>query len=153
MKECTKCKEIKPLTEYYNHVKHGPRPACKACTKLESAKNWKNNKANIDKKNREWRAANPNKVYKIMRKVRLKRKYNITPETFDLMLKNQGNKCRICGLDQKDSGRIFVVDHSHKTGKVRSILCDSCNTALGLLKENPDTIESMRQYSIEFKEV
>lgn len=71
------------------------------------------------------------------------RKYGVSPDCFQLMLAVQKNACAICK-------EIFLkpphVDHCHKTGEVRGLLCGSCNRALGLLKDSPDLLESAKEY-------
>lgn len=143
MKKCTKCEIQKPLIEFYNHVKFGPRPECKECSKARNADNWKKNKEKIDKKAREWQEANKDKLATYTRKQNLKRKYGLTIEAYEEMLKSQESKCAIC---YQLSDKTLAVDHSHETGIVRSLLCNPCNTALGLLKEDIKIIESMKKY-------
>ena len=77
----------------------------------------------------------------------LKRNYGLTFEEFESMLSDQDNCCAICG-STKPLGRHkrFNVDHHHKTGKVRGLLCSNCNTALGLVDDNIHTLKSMIKY-------
>ena len=73
------------------------------------------------------------------------RSYGLTIEQFDLMLKSQRNKCAICKT--KEWGRPSPsIDHCHKTGKVRGLLCNNCNRAIGLLKDNIGTLENAQKY-------
>ena len=77
---------------------------------------------------------------------KLKRKYGITLDEYNLMfLKQQGN-CLICSIHQSILKRPLVVDHCHNTGKVRGLLCSNCNTALGLLKEDEEIIKNLLEY-------
>jgi len=76
----------------------------------------------------------------------LRKKYNITAEQYYEMFKNQEYKCLICKDSQSNHGRKFCVDHNHITKKVRGILCQPCNTAMGLLKENLHTLKTMIDY-------
>jgi len=82
----------------------------------------------------------------------LKIKYGITLEEYEQMLKNQNQCCKIC--KSKKPGRKgvkrFAVDHCHKTNKVRGLLCMSCNTAIGLLNENPVLFDAAKQYLEEY---
>ena len=73
------------------------------------------------------------------KKYHLKSLYGLSLTDFDNLLLAQNNKCPICGqpLDLQKPKNV-VVDHSHKTGKVRGILCSNCNKALGFLKDNPE---------------
>ena len=59
--------------------------------------------------------------------------YGITPEDFGFFLGKQENKCAICGT-QHDNNYRWCVDHDHKTGAVRGVLCTKCNTALGFIE-------------------
>lgn len=70
------------------------------------------------------------------RKVKLKR-YGLSIEQFDEMLRSQAFACAICG-NGKAGGRngTWHVDHCHETKKIRGLLCHHCNTALGLFKDN-----------------
>ena len=59
----------------------------------------------------------------------------------------QEGKCPCCGEFRSNTGiNGLVVDHCHTTGKIRQLLCSSCNTALGLLKEKEDTILNLLDY-------
>jgi len=60
-------------------------------------------------------------------------KYNLTVEQFHRMYLNQRGLCAICGKRMID--RDCHVDHDHATGKVRALLCGTCNTGLGLFKD------------------
>ena len=57
---------------------------------------------------------------------------NVISDEALLALKKEITQCVICGNNEK-----LVVDHDHKTGKVRGILCNNCNTGLGMLQDNP----------------
>jgi fructose-1,6-bisphosphatase len=72
----------------------------------------------------------------------LKRNFGITLAEYDQMLEDQHGICAICGGVNPD-GKRLAVDHDHETGKVRGLLCTSCNTRLGFLEIHRDAI---RQY-------
>ncbi len=61
------------------------------------------------------------------------------------MVNNQSNKCKGCG-DIFKSEPDIKIDHCHNTGIVRGLLCSHCNTALGLLKDNPSTLKNLLKY-------
>lgn len=66
---------------------------------------------------------------------------------YDEMLVKQHGKCAICGSTLNSSRYTkFAVDHCHKTGKVRGLLCTSCNTALGLMKDSPERLQAAAKY-------
>lgn len=59
----------------------------------------------------------------------------------------QGNVCAICAQQMTDKGRLrWCLDHNHTTGQIREILCNNCNTALGLLNEDPNRCAAMVKY-------
>jgi hypothetical protein len=92
------------------------------------------NKEAIKTKARQWELANPEKKRARNRVVRLRKEYGITPAQFDAMLAFQRGRCDICRRSFRSSRHIHV-DHNHETGKVRSLLCATCNTALGHLEK------------------
>lgn len=72
-------------------------------------------------------------------------RYNLTPERYSEILSEQDGLCGVCRgpIDGKRRG---PVDHDHDTGQVRGILCHGCNTALGLLKDDPNTLRAAIAY-------
>ena len=64
-----------------------------------------------------------------------------TPIDYYEILKLQNNKCNICKVDKCSTGKNFCIDHNHDTGKVRGLLCYSCNTKLGWYEKNKISIE------------
>lgn len=83
----------------------------------------------------------------------LKANYGMSLEDYNFMERCQDGKCYICkqppiGKSQQTS--ILHVDHDHVTGKVRALLCQSCNIALGLVKDNQTTLSAMITYLKKF---
>lgn len=64
----------------------------------------------------------------------LKNAYGITEQEYRKLLRRQHGVCAICGAKPKN--QTLAVDHDHETGKVRGLLCRSCNVALGCLKDD-----------------
>ena len=91
----------------------------------------------INRKKKEFYRKNKENHLLLVRKNKLIKKFGITLEHFNLMLKNQNNKCAIC---KKEECRNLAVDHDHKTGKIRGLLCLNCNTGLGSFKDNLDLL-------------
>ncbi len=75
------------------------------------------------------------------RSLMLRKKYGLTEADYATKLVSQNGVCAICHQPEtaKRKGKPLplVVDHDHKTGKVRSLLCSKCNAAIGMLCENP----------------
>lgn len=87
------------------------------------------------------------------RSYKLMNKYGITVAQYDEMLDRQGGCCAICGSDdpkQKPNGYSsrysFAVDHCHRTGAVRGLLCRNCNQGLGHFDDNRDSLQQAISY-------
>lgn len=80
----------------------------------------------------------------------LKRTYNITTEDYTEMLQKQKGLCKICGSSgfvmAKHHKMKLVVDHCHKSGNVRGLLCHNCNRALGLLQDSVSNLQASIVY-------
>lgn len=141
LKTCSVCKEQKELNNFYNQLasKDGLYPRCKECDYLAQKK--------YINKNRE-------RFKKARRAIYLKHKYKITSETFEKLLIEQNFVCYICGKHQnKNLGpggyggqQSLAIDHNHITGKIRGLLCNTCNRALGLFNDNANLIERAANY-------
>jgi hypothetical protein len=73
------------------------------------------------------------------------RQYHLKKEEYYQMLKDQKNKCEICGVEfinEKD----ISIDHNHHTGRVRGLLCHKCNHAIGFSYDNPLILISAIKY-------
>lgn len=133
MKTCTKCGQTKPLNEFYGHKNpNGKRPDCKTCNKAL---------AGVRQKKRR------RKTPEVFANTALRQKFGISLDVYNLMLEDQGGGCQICGTKNSGKGkRYFSVDHDHKTGRIRGLLCHSCNAGLGMFKDNPDFLQSAIKY-------
>ena len=94
---------------------------------------------------RNWVANNPEKAKELSRKTHIMRKFGMTIEEYDSMLLAQNGVCAICSTTCS-TGYSLAVDHDHTTGKIRALLCKNCNTAIGLFKENTDTMTKAIDY-------
>lgn len=124
MKTCSKCKKEKPVGEFYyeSKVRSGLSACCKKCKGLSGA---------------AWTRRNPESKQISHRRSR----YGLEPGDYASLLERFGGKCGVCG----GSNRI-EIDHCHKTGKVRGILCRNCNHALGKFQDS----EAMLSRAIEY---
>lgn len=120
-----------------------------------SAKKWKEvNQDHVKQYAKAYREQNKEKLNKnkrdnpdYHRNLHLKRNYRISLDEYNLMLEAQEGRCLGCTIfyTQSSRGR-FHVDHCHTTGKIRGLLCHNCNTALGLIKDNIDTLSMLISY-------
>jgi hypothetical protein len=114
------------------------RPKCKQCMGAEQNANgsrYKDSEARRRGDRDRW----------------LRKKYGIDIDTYEVLLARQGGRCAICrtgepGGPTPDSA--FHVDHCHASAKVRGLLCRSCNTAIGLLGEDPDRLAAAAAYLV-----
>lgn len=139
MKRCTKCCALKPLSEFFRDraKRHGYMAQCKVCKKA-AFKKWKAKKPDFDRR-RYW----GNRDYE--RERHLIRKYGVTFETYRRLLEVQHGQCAICGRPEP-SNRMLDVDHDHATGRVRGLLCTSCNRVLGHAQDSASRLRRAADY-------
>lgn len=133
VKVCVKCNKEKNVKEFYKNkgTRDGLASYCKKCSSIASCAYTK---------------AHPEKNRLKMLKYKLRHKYGITFKQYEQMREDQNNKCAICDSSNDGSGHALCVDHDHKTGKVRALLCGKCNRGLGMYN---DSIELLKR-SIEY---
>ncbi len=132
MKTCRKCCVNKPFSDYYkasSGTKDGYRHECKECWKTQCSNYFQENKETLKQKSKDW-------YYRTS--------YGLTQEDVKSLKDSYDNKCPVCAR------RDLVVDHCHTTGKVRGCLCNRCNQALGLLDEDVESMERLKDYMKNF---
>ena len=130
-----------------HYANHPELKAKRAAQKREREINDPECKARRLARQREYRANHPE--YKAEQAARQrKRTYGIDDHTYRAMLENCGHRCPICKTPF--NGAIFnlqpVVDHCHKTGIIRGILCFACNASLANLLDNPKLLRAAAHY-------
>lgn len=156
-KICSKCGEEKTYSEFYK----GSGNRCKIChntdcvnrNKLvpeknrERAKRWYHKQPENGRKSivkaLEWQRKNKERDSLNKFKYNLKRNYGLSYEDYCKKAEEQKGLCAICF---KPPYRNLDVDHNHSTGKNRGLLCGNCNTAIGLLKEDPQLFTQALAY-------
>lgn len=114
----------------------------------EEAKNY--HKLKLDFKRKEL-LNNPEDLRK-RKDLQRCRKFKLSLEEYYKMRDLQNNKCYLCGLDAcYNTNKTLAIDHCHFTGKIRKLLCNSCNTLLGMTKENVEYIKKLIDYIEEHK--
>lgn len=127
-KKCSKCKEIKSLSEFSKDKQHfsGRKSACKACSSVYF---------------KQWRQKNIEQVKEQDKIKQIKRTYNVSHEEALNYHNNRTGECPICGnIDFR------VIDHCHTTGKIRGFICSACNSLLGYSRDNIKTLENAIKY-------
>jgi hypothetical protein len=87
---------------------------------------------------REWQVSNKARHKQLLRKGHLKQKYGLTLVEYDAFLVRQNGVCALCYSVDK---RALSVDHDHKTGRVRALLCHKCNVLVGCLESRPRNLD------------
>lgn len=126
-KPCALCGIEKPVGEYSgrSNTTDGLHTRCKAC-ESEGAKAWRR------------RPGSRARIEQWARPARLRSRYGLTVADYDRMFASQGGVCALCGkppLGGVKSQRLHV-DHDHATGRVRGLLCNACNRAIGALGDD-----------------
>jgi|688.fasta_scaffold184467_1 hypothetical protein len=142
-RKCSICNVVKVLEkDFYkqspNRNTHGNGylKQCKACVLERNRKSSQKNKKKI-------------------RENKLIYRYGITVEDYEQLLNSQNSCCAICQTKNPSSKRkavrYFCVDHCHATGKVRGLLCSTCNTALGLFEDSQKNLIEAVNYLNRFE--
>lgn len=127
-KTCTKCAELRPLTDFHKQGKYR-KSRCKFCTKGENAGMY----ARLTEEQKA----------RYKRRERAKR-YGLTLEEHDDLF-DRHERCPIC-LTEDPGPKGWFIDHDHETGKVRGLLCSTCNFAIGLLYDNVANLTRAQAY-------
>lgn len=98
---------------------------------------------------RKWARANKKRVAFLARRSAFRRKYGLSLGGYDSILASQSGLCAICHAPPTPENckcGLLVVDHCHKSGKVRGLLCSNCNSGLGFFKESTQFLLHARHY-------
>ena len=146
VKQCIVCGEnFNPIQ--YNHSICSPE--CQQVRKRQTKRVWsnKNYKSSTKIKNRtnKWREKNKEKNKNNQKNNYYKRIYGITLAEYEELGKSQDWKCAICGENLNEKIRSHL-DHDHKTGNIRGILCHLCNVGIGHLRDSVHLLEKALVY-------
>lgn len=115
----------------------------------------KHNTSNKEKRKHYYQDPVRKQKYK---NLHLKYKYGLSLESYNKMLDEQNNTCKICKKEERCKNNQFngklsmlAVDHCHKTGKVRGLLCATCNKALGAFNDDIEIMSNAIRYLQENK--
>lgn len=140
-KRCADCARELPLTAFTRSGRYR-RSYCRDCSNARSRRYGAENRPKRNARLRQWRAANPDAARAKDHRARLMRKYRMTPEQVEAMRVAQGGRCLLCGT----STRLLVLDHDHRDGGVRGLLCRSCNTIVGQIEQAPAMLDRLADY-------
>lgn len=95
----------------------------------------------------DWRAKNRDRVAYRGWVNTLRKRYGMTVAEFEEMERAQGGVCAICGRPETTRRlKRLSVDHDHDSGRVRGLLCNQCNTGIGLMGDDPDRLTAAAAY-------
>lgn len=136
MKTCSRCKISKENNGFHkcSRNKDNLQSWCKLCAQDPNVK--------ADRLKYRNRPEVKQKRSLYIRSWQLKREYNLTLDQYNQMLEQQNYSCLICEREQSIFDKKLSVDHDHKTGKIRGLLCSNCNAMLGHIN---DDIQKMKR--------
>ncbi len=164
-KICRKCGVEKEIHFFYStkRFEDGKMRECAECCKLHT-RTWRlaNPEKNKEITQRSYRkdiinrrmqmkiqrdsVKHTEKFKRQMRSNELHCTYGITLQDYEMISKSQNHLCAICGIPQSEQRRRMSIDHDHKTGKIRALLCSNCNVGIGNFKESPEILNKAIHY-------
>jgi hypothetical protein len=154
MKRCKKCGLEQPLGNFYKAPtsRDGLRGDCKACNLAAKKAYYELHREDTIARVKRWQQANADRVNAVQRRRRadpqvkqqmrayhLKRTYGVSIDEYEAMLAEQDDGCGMCGRPPSEAISLHI-DHDHRTGRIRGLLCFRCNNSLGDLEDNPDLL-------------
>jgi hypothetical protein len=153
------CKNGKhEMTQANTYMRPNGGRMCRACARARSRKWSANNPEKNLAMQRKWRVDNLEKCRAKGRKWRsenlsacreswLRYRFGISIEDYSRMFEQQGGRCAICQRHQTELKKTLHVDHDHKTGEVRGLLCVRCNSSgLGAFSDSREVVERALDY-------
>lgn len=140
LRTCTQCSKTLPLSCFYK-VKAN-----------KSGRDWKCGPCRREIVYANRRAKTPEYRNRLKRRNILKKRFGISEEIYNDMFAAQKGLCAVCRKPEtgrsgvKRSLRMLAVDHCHDSGKVRALLCHSCNAGLGHFKDSPALLNEAAEY-------
>lgn len=161
MKRCSKCQLYLTLDRFANDssAKDGKQTYCKDCRRVYSKtyrekhcecrstlnKTWHvNNNELVKTRRSKWRSHNSERIQAYRRK----HKYGLSEVQYNELVDKQDGRCAICN---SQPARPLFVDHCHKTGKVRGLLCHGCNILLGTAVDDIERLHAAINYLRKFQ--
>ena len=137
-KHCRTCDRTLPAEMFHrmSSAPDGRQYKCKDCTAAWGRSRPKRPPASREQYSTYWRR-------------HLARTYGMTPEQYDELLIGQAGRCAICRAPVTANRRL-LVDHCHRTAKIRGLLCGPCNTGIGQLRDDTETVRQAYLYLKEY---
>jgi rubredoxin len=149
-RRCGQVRDIEAFARSRNRRSNGRQYMCRQCAYIHARelgikkRGVEGDKAERSRLSSAWQARqgklHPEKFRAARRRYHLKTRYDMDQAEFDKLLADQDNRCGLCETPNPGP-KGWHVDHDHGSGEVRGILCNPCNVALGLFRDNPYTIQ------------
>lgn len=138
VKECTKCALILPISHFQRNTAQrtfdGYAPYCRSCRSAERRRNY----ADPVRRNKYKRATENNRLHRL---------YGLTVDDVAEQKQQRSFRCDICGMERRGQHlQALHVDHCHRTGVFRGMLCNHCNRGLGLFFDEPARLRAAAAY-------
>jgi hypothetical protein len=141
-KVCSICKKRKRISNFHKNIgkNDGFHTQCKMCRNEVLRREEHKDSTRVYKNS--WSQYNKESI----KNSQLKSKFGITLPEYNELLFKQENKCAICNNESSTNEKDLAVDHCHKTGKIRGLLCHTCNLGLGHLKDDINLLNKAVDY-------
>lgn len=146
LKFCKGCDEWRSKGDYSKDSKSidGLSCRCRPCRK--KYRREAEVKERTSTYNKRYAEQNPELMKAKDRKNSLKRFWNMTQEQFQVLLNAQNGTCALCSKTESNPNKSLCIDHDHNTGRIRGLLCDNHNRAMGLFKDSIEDMEKAIKY-------
>jgi hypothetical protein len=143
-KACSVCSQLKPLSDFHidRAAIDGRRHLCADCARAKRRADYRADPERYRTAKRRWYQENLEQARRASLDNQRKILYGITPEIFREMVTAQNGVCSICEQEPKR----WSIDHDHKTGAIRGVICKTCNSGLGLFGDDPDRLLRAMEY-------
>lgn len=127
-KHCARCREVKERSHFSRSAKHptGLHSWCRTCCSEQKRTRYQRDRELINLRSRASR-------------------FGITVDELSRLIEKHGGRCAICA-GPCSTGRQLAIDHDHRTGRVRGLLCANCNRGIGLLRDSPAIALAAAEY-------
>jgi hypothetical protein len=155
---CVECGNLLTANNWQPSKKERNSKRCSSCCNARSAKWKESNPEKVKEYKNKWSIKNKDKIkiYKTKvttenkRKHSIKTYYGVSWEEYLNIYQKSDGKCSICAtplsVHKEQNKETACVDHCHTTGKIRGILCRTCNRGIGYLRDSPELLKIAAGY-------
>jgi hypothetical protein len=149
-KVCSACGKTQPISEFISGINGRVTKNCESCRGPRRKSMRSVPKEERTRRHKEWRYSN-GRTKEYMDNYNMQYHNGMNMEEFEKEVLLQGGTCKICSEPPTQGFDRLCIDHNHQTMQYRGLLCSKCNTAIGLLNENPDLFQKIHDYLEEGK--